>query len=419
VIKARCGIVGLTLLLAAVSWPAAARGGQPPPEPKKLKPDRYEFGGSPVLGGGSDIGFLFGALGTVARFRERYYPYRWRLEALVSLSAKASPEGGTEFPYHDDYLKLDLPGLWGGRLRLNLKAGFGRYTTSGYYGMGNAAPEGPRDPEKRRFHQYDHIYPSLEVTARQRLTRRVSLMYGLGLSYHWINPYQDSLLLDQMASSDPELQALLLGTEDHPKLEATAGVVYDSRDHEYAPQRGMFHELSGRFGPGLGADDMTYGGANLTLRAYWTLYRRYLVLAARLMADLLWGRPPFYELSRHGGLRASGAIGGFTAVRGVPVQRYHGKLKFLGNLELRSKLVDFGFWGQRFNLGLVAFADAGRVFADWGAHSQLDGNTVGIKVGLGGGLRLQWGETFVLRADVAWSPDASPVGYTVDVNHIF
>jgi hypothetical protein len=181
----------------------------------------------------------------------------------------------------------------------------------------------------------------------------------------------------------------------------------------------MFHELSGRFGPTLGTDNMTYGGVNLTLRGFWSLYRQYLVLAARLVADLLFGRPPFYELARHGGLYPSDSVGGWSAVRGVPLQRYYGKLKFFGNLELRSKLKDFGFWGQRFNVGLAAFADAGRVFADWGAHSQLDGNSVGIKVGLGGGLRLQWGETFILRADVAWSPDADPVGFTVDFNHAF
>ena len=35
---------------------------------------------------------------------------------------------------------------------------------------------------------------------------------------------------------------------------------------------------------------------------------------------------------------------------------------------------------------------------------------MGLHYGAGGGLRLQSGSAFVLRADVAWSPDASPIG---------
>jgi hypothetical protein len=46
-------------------------------------------------------------------------------------------------------------------------------------------------------------------------------------------------------------------------------------------------------------------------------------------------------------------------------------------------------------------------------------NGMGMKFGAGEGIRLQWGETVVIRVDVAYSPDADPVGVYVDFGHIF
>jgi hypothetical protein len=52
------------------------------------------------------------------------------------------------------------------------------------------------------------------------------------------------------------------------------------------------------------------------------------------------------------------------------------------------------------------------VWADTTPQPELDGQGLGLKYGAGGGLRLQSGSSFVIRLDVAASPDASPVsGY--------
>lgn len=65
---------------------------------------------------------------------------------------------------------------------------------------------------------------------------------------------------------------------------------------------------------------------------------------------------------------------------------------------------------SQYQLGLAGFFDGGRVWADWRSAPELDGTGWGLKYGTGGGLRLQKGSTFVLRADLAWSPDARGVG---------
>jgi outer membrane protein assembly factor BamA len=384
-----------------------------------LKPDRLEFGGTPVLAGDSDIGVGFGALFSLARFQRGCSPFCWRIEALLMMTAKESVKGGVEFPYHDDYIKLDLPGLIDDRLRLNLELSFGRYSNSGYYGLGNDSKVNSEALAAHpRYHQYDHIYPQLRTRLRIKILSQVQMMLGGSFTYNWINRYDQSQLLTEVDIDDRRIRDLLRGTDHHGIAELDLGWIWDSRDHEYSPTRGFFHELSWRSSPGLAtSDDLAYGGLNFTTRFYQSLLGPNLVLAARLMLDLLVGSPPFYELARHGGLVPKPAIGG--GVRGVPRQRYHGKVKLLGNLELRAKLLPFTIFEQRFNLGLTAFVDTGRVWADFSDGERFDGDKVGLKVGVGAGLRLQWGETFLLRVDTGWSPDADPIGFYVDINHLF
>jgi hemolysin activation/secretion protein len=144
------------------------------------------------------------------------------------------------------------------------------------------------------------------------------------------------------------------------------------------------------------------------------------VLAGRLAGDVLYGDPPFYELAR---FEDTYAIGGLNGVRGVPAQRYYGKVKVLGNVELRTEIVTFRALGKPVTFGVTAFLDGGRVWADTTPRPDLDGGgsggIAGLKYGVGGGVRFQSGSAFVLRGDVAWSPDATPIGAYVAAGQMF
>ncbi len=54
----------------------------------------------------------------------------------------------------------------------------------------------------------------------------------------------------------------------------------------------------------------------------------------------------------------------------------------------------------------------GRLWADTHPEPELNGRGTGLKYGAGGGVRLQSAASFVIRADLAWSPDPTPLsGY--------
>lgn len=432
-----------SLVFAALSAPFGARGDDAAPADPPLDPNRWEPGALPALAYDSDVGFGFGAVGTLARFEEGYNPYRFRGELQLFVSIRRDESGRFQVPQQDHYFKTDLPGLWGNRLRLSARLGFREYSNMGYYGLGAAservefaADELEQSEVARRFHQYKRRYPHAEIAGRINLLelpasrgkRRLELLLGATGGYNWLTLYPGSNLERDVALRDGDgadqaaMRGLLFGTDDHGSLALSTGLLWDSRDHEAAPTRGSFTELSMQVSPGVD-DGLGYGRFYFGTSWYAPLVPEHLVVATRGLVDWLEGRPAVYELARFGVLSPGDGPGGSGSVRGVLRHRYHGKIKTIGNLELRGQFPWFSIAGERFRIGLVTFVDAGRVWVDAtpveiGGRA-LDGPFEPFDVGTGGGARIQWGETFVLRIDGAYSPTDGTTGFYVDLGHVF
>jgi outer membrane protein assembly factor BamA len=406
-------LIATALCLLAALPPRVARAADD--DPDRPDPDRYEISALPVLLGDTDRGIILGAYGVVVRFRKNYAPYQWRLRIATQMSVERREDDTLQLPFHDHYVHLDLPGFLHPRLRFDAEVAFRRYADTGYFGVGNASPETP-DNTVDAFNEYGRTNPSVSLLGRWRFPYGIAVLFGAEFTYNWVDVARDSKLDQDLKAGDQRLDDLLHGTEDHALLTGVIGWLWDTRDQEFAPTRGMFHEISWRFSPGL---EFLFAGLDVTSRFYYPVFGEKLVLAARITLDMLFGDAPVYELARLGGLAAQPGIGGGRGVRGVPLQRYSGKIKLLGNFEARSKLLPFTILAQRFNLGLLAFVDLGRTWSDYRGDTRFDGDSVGLKVGVGGGFRLQWGETFILRGDIAWSPDANPIGAYFGFQHIF
>lgn len=411
----------------------AKKGGSSQPPSHKHDPNRREYSILPSINYSTDRGFGFGILGSIAQFQEGIAPYHWRLFFRIFATVKLDDDGVAEFPYHRDVLVFDLRGLAHNKARLLLRAGFFRFSTTGYFGLGNAAIRDPKRP--RRYYQYERTYPTasagLFLELWRRGHRKLELYSSLSFMYNTIAIGPNSKLKEDLKRSrrgandtDLKLQEILRGLRPHTQIKAVLGLLYDSRNHEFSPSQGMFHELSVRAVlPGL-APGMTFAAGHLNLRFFVPIWRSYLVLAVRFMADAIWGNPPLYELYTLGGIDNLEGPGGLDTLRGIKAQRYYGKIKLIGNIELRSVFFDFILWRQHIRLGLLLFADAGRVWLDYNytndtTRTAFDGNEHGITLALGGGGRLQWGETFVLRVDVGYSPTDKDFGFYFWVNHMF
>ncbi len=370
---------------------------------QSLPVDRTEPGLLPILANDPDVGFRFGVYGQLVRFRDERRPYDWKLQVAAATSVRNGATGA-EFPYREVCLRLDRTRAWIEPLRLTVQAGYLRTTNLGYFGVGNATPaqslwQGlPKGSDAyvraRHFYQYDAVTPELRATARYRLTPSWSAFADMNVQWLSIGVFAGSLLERDLAAGAP----FALGDGVQPSL--AMGFIYDTRDHETVATRGWFHEGAVRCGTASGD---RYCGANLTLRGYHSLLGKHLSLAGRLVADVVAGRPPLMELTRFGGLEGTTGPGGSRGIRGVPQGRLAGQTKLIANLEVRSFLVPFSLGSQRFELGVAAFADVGRVWARAFSASPADGS-FRVHWGAGGGPRLRWGDSLLIRADVAYAP---------------
>ena len=408
------GLVGTQRALAQDAAPAAdnevpAAGSTPAPA------QRMEFVVVPLVGGDTDVGIGGGAVGSIARPAPGDAAFRWRLEGSAFATVNRQGDALTS-PFQDFYLVFTRKDLAGGRLRVEARAAYTRESNLRYFGLGNASTA-PDDtvPERDLF---TRVHPAARLHTELRLLGPLRLLLGSTFMLNRLQFEPDSKVLADLADGSPAVRDLLLVDREHLLNWLEAGLVYDSRDNEVAPARGQNHRLSVRASPWkTEALPYRYLGINATFSGYLPLgAQERTILAARLLGDVQLGDAPFYELSRVG---ESSAIGGPRFVRGPPSNRYYGKRKVLGNFEVRNSWFDFQVGRSKYLFGTSVFFDAGRVWADAVARPELDGQGLGLKYGTGGGLRVQKGKTFVLRVDLAWSPDARPLGAYFLAGHIF
>jgi hypothetical protein len=374
---------------------------------KTLAEPTRETGLLPLIGGDTDIGVGIGAIGSVAMFDRTHHPYRWQLQFSAFAATKSGPMSPS---YEDAYALLVFPQLLDGRLRLELRPSFTQDTTLPYYGIGNRAPAPAQTVAARDF--YQRVHPAMQALTRWTVWPSWSVLVGAQYIYNRLEIDPASTLAMDLARMDPA------AARPHSVLKLETGLVYDTRDSEISTGRGQFHQVTLRVSPSAG-DGMPYQyeQVDAMARFYTTLIPDRVVLAARGVFDVEIGDVPFYELSRY---EDTSAIGGGMAIRGVPSYRYYGKVKLFGNLELRTAITRFGWLGRSFKLGVASFFDAGRLWSGMtNPRPELDGSGLGLHYGVGGGLRLQQGKAFTVRADVAWSPDARPVGAYVLADEIF
>jgi hypothetical protein len=386
---------------------------------------RYEPAGFPLIGGDSDIGFEFGGVGTLSYFSDGVIPYRWNMDLLLSAALKSGPNG-PELTQQAYLWQIDVPEIITG-VRINPEVSYTRTVNYGYFGLGNAssgAPAPASNPNPGRYHEWIDSIGQVRSAARVKLVGPLAALFAV--QYLYVNPtiYPFSVLATDAASQKGG-SPLIYGTTALSLPSVAGGLFYDSRDNEIFPHSGMLHEVGVRLEQGFPlSGDVRYAEVGAILRGYVPLGGPF-VAAARLVANFQFGNVPFYDLLQAGPFDQKEMPGGSAGIRGVPVGRYLGPVKIVGNIELRAMLFSFTVLKQKFTLGNDIFFDTGRVWSDYTFRSPLDGSGPGLKYGVGGGIYVLWGQAAMLRIEAAYSPDAVsenasfPIGLYVEDGVMF
>ncbi|MFH1530600.1 MAG: BamA/TamA family outer membrane protein [Pseudomonadota bacterium] len=287
------------------------------------------------------------------------------------------------------------PKLGGTALDWRLKLQFRRQIDAHYFGLGNEAEYHPGFSTKgsaryitRHYNQFIHSTPAALLQLRYPLVGALSLLCGYSFRYGIHETYEDSLL----DAARP------LGWDGDVISMLHFGLVIDTRDRTTDTYRGHWVELLTRTNlRSLGAST-DFFGVTLADHHFFNPVAD-LVLANRVLVDVLTGDVPLSELSRFGNSTVTDGLGGAWSLRGFMTRRFVGKVKIVVNPEVRYRFLTWHWWNQRLDLGGVAFFDFGRVWRDLAP----DGPAGLIHWAGGGGLRLVWNENFLARFEAGGS----------------
>jgi Omp85 superfamily domain len=372
----------------------------------------------PVAGGSTDVGVGGGFFSALTRNQAGREPFIWNIETAWFISFALQSGKNLVVPYDDGYAKLTVTRFLGTPMQLELRPSFTDEEALYYYGMGNASTAALPRGETDSYFRYGRVHPSLLASLTFRVLDHLAGEVGIRYTASWLHAAADSKLAADERDGSPEVRSLIGNTAGMQSVALFQyGIRVDTRDNETSPRSGTWDEAVIKLSPGgASALPYRYGDATVTLRAYVPILGHRVTLATRAVGDVLFGDVPFVELPR---FEDTYALGGSNGVRGIPGQRYYGKVKVFGNIELRARLFHLRLLGKVMEVGGAAYVDGGRLWADLRSHPELDGRPWGLKYGVGGGLRLSSGTAFVLRGDVAWSPDAHPIGGYVAAGETF
>ncbi|MCF6367085.1 MAG: outer membrane protein assembly factor [Bacteroidales bacterium] len=213
-----------------------------------------------------------------------------------------------------------------------------------------------------------------------------------------------------------------------------AGVVYDTRDNEANPNKGLWSEALILNAPEFLGNDYGYTKLLLTHRQYLTLIPDRLSFAYRLSYQTkIAGTMPFYMLPYAIDSKATrDGLGGSKNIRGVLRNRVVGDGVAFGNFELRSKFLKTVIFNQNFYLGLNAFLDMGTVTKPYelpvdintltsGQQNILNYNNEGVHISYGGGIRFVINSNFIIAVDygMAAKKDDGTKGMYIGLNYLF
>lgn len=217
-----------------------------------------------------------------------------------------------------------------------------------------------------------------------------------------------------------------------------AGIIYDTRDIEANPSKGIWTELLLMSAPSfLGNNENAFTKLTLIHRQYFTVLPKRLTFVYRIgYQGTILGKAPFYSqpymFCSFSSVTIVEGLGGAKSLRGILRDRLIGDGIFYSNFEFRWKFIRTKIGKQNIYIALNPFFDAGRVVRlieldeskiplDEVASNYLTGNKEKFHFTAGCGLHIALNENFVISANIGKALDLQDgkIGVYIGTNWLF
>jgi outer membrane protein assembly factor BamA len=442
-------IAASVILLQSVNVSGQADSLRPKKSDKIKK--GWNFGILPAIAFDSDIGFKYGALINLFNYGDgsQYPKYRHSLYFEWNHTTKGS--GLTQLTYDSEYL---IPGI-----RVSAEASqlteqaLDFYGFNGYEALYN--PDFADDDTSneayisRMFYKMDRRLIRLKADFQGKITSN-QFRWLAGIEYNHVQVGTvDIAKLNKGKDEEDQLPdtALLYDNyvawgvipADHSTGGTTTllklGAVYDTRDIEANPMKGIWTEIQLLMAPSfLGNGDFAYTRLAITHRQYFTVVPEVLSLAYRLSYQAkLSGTMPFYMLpfayNTAPSLTRDG-LGGAKTIRGVLRDRIVGEDFVYGNIEMRWKVLRTQIGKQNVYFALSGFLDGGMVTGKYNidttgvpdeSKNLFNSGKEKLHLGAGAGLHIAMNQNFIVAVDYGRALDRNDgkSGLYIGLNFLF
>lgn len=314
------------------------------------------------------------------------------ITAAFDIQAKLSTSGTRSIQ-----LQYDAPGRSRNWRWLAL-VGAERATRAPFYGLGNS----PRNDSAEAangdtlYNRYRLLRTTVYGATQRRLSDHVRAYGGLQWRHFRAVPNPGSTRFGDDLASGAVTDS---GSSD--KLEVRLGLLYDTRDEEESPSRGVFLEAVAARGLDALSGDFGYWRWMAGARVFVPV-TEYTSVGMRTSLELGSADLPFFvTYERLTSWRPEDGFGGTTTLRANIPGRWLAPNRAVVSVDLRNKRIDVPIRNRPIRLWLLAFADAGFIWlpGERPAASTLQG-------GAGVGTRLQYSKSGMFGFDLGYSRDA-------------
>ena len=419
---------------------------------KEKKKTGWTWAGLPVVAYDADMGVQLGVIGQVFYYGDgsSYPDYRHTIYAECSWFTKGSAvyqvfydskyliPGGIRTTLDLDYLPekaLDFYGFNGYEARYDpslITEGSDTYISRAYYKM-----------ERKMY----RIMADFQGPITSQKFRWIAGINVLGIETATVDinrinkgKADDKKLPDTTLLWDHYVDYQLIRPDERnggTTIYLKTGLVVDTRDHESAPDKGIWSEVLLLSAPAfLGNNPYAFVKLAVTHRQYLSLVRKKLVAAYQLSYQgTIGGTTPYYILpymySSYSLTTRPDGLGGNRTIRGVLRNRITGDGVAFGNIELRWKFFKSVIFKQNVYLGLTAFLDGGMVVQDHKIYTNVipadqtsfyfNNSRDYLHLGTGLGLRIAINDNFIISVDYGTSlnPQDGTKGLYLGIGNIF
>lgn len=341
----------------------------------------WNFGLLPAVAFDADLGFRYGAIVNAFNYGDGSHYPKYDHNIYVEWSKTTKGNNTAILACDSEHL---IPGL---RFSLNLQylteKALDFYGFNGYKAYYNHEFENQESDlyKSRMFYRIDRKFVMALVDFQKDIVgENIKMVFGLNyydnrlgsVDIDKLNEGKDAEDLLPSLDSVPGLFEYYKNWNVLPENEVKGGstgivkigLVYDTRDNEPNPMKGMWSEALLLYAPDLGKDFSSYSQLSFTHRHYFTLKEEVLNLACRMNYQTKFGGDmPFYMLPfvLYSNKPTRDGLGGAKTLRGIRRDRVAGEGMAYGNVELRWKFFRSVIGGQNIYLAWSGFCDGGIV----------------------------------------------------------